>query len=150
MASLACAAEVLLPRLCIACLKVSDLNRPSPTGLGFCFRFLVVNESDDRSEIRIGNAERRHPLVCTPTSNNGTDLVTASIFGHKSGSREIGTGLASRCVSPMTETALRRKQWTAGLHLICRIDLRRESLRRRLRGRARPGTAPALSLQEST
>ena len=133
--------EIAVPGRGISDGQIRGVHGAAPAAKRFGLGLLVVDESDDRSQIRIAQAESRHTLVRASSANQRSDLITAIVFGDQLGASKVRPCFSACRVTAMAEAALRAKSQLAGLNLLDRVGLRRNGLRWTLRGRALRGIA---------
>ena len=97
--------EVFPAFFCIARLEIGNIDRTSSSAQRVCFGFLILNESDDRSNIRCVEIESRHSLLGAASAYDGRNLVATQIRSNQLGACEVGAGFATGrvAVSPSDE-----------------------------------------------
>src|SRR5438105_15752324 len=124
------AVEILLPGFRISGLKVRQIDGTASTTDRFSLGFLIVNECDDRAQVRIVEIKRRHSFVGASRPHQRADLVSARIFGNECRAREVWTGFATGRIATVAESALRSKTSLPGHDEFRRIRLWIHRLRR--------------------
>jgi hypothetical protein len=98
-----------------------------------CLPLLIVDEGDDRREVRVGEGEGWHALTWSPGADDRSEPIAAQVFGHERGARQIGAARTAGCIASVAEAALRRELRAAGFNLCRGILLGDLGLRRSLR-----------------
>src|SRR5690349_8123777 len=127
------AVEILLTKLRIAGLQVGNIDRASIALQRIRLHLRVMDEGDDRFDVRIRQVLRRHAFIDTAVPNHRTDLVAANIFSDERRPRQVGPGLPAHRITPMAEAAGRGEEHLPSLHELWCVSLRRHGLRRSLR-----------------
>src|SRR6185503_2616194 len=129
------AVEILLAGLGVSRLQIGGIDVPSIAFERIRLGLGVVNEGDDRREVRLRKRRGWHPLVNAATVEERDDLVALYVFGHERGAREIGPRFTAHRVAAMAEPAVGGEKPLATLDQFGRISLRRHRLGRLLRSR---------------
>src|SRR5690242_5513380 len=135
----ACAVEILLPFFGVAGLEIFGLHGAPAAGVGIHLGLLIVNECNDGGQVGVREIEGRHAFVDSPRTNYGTDFVSADIFFHEFGTREVRPGFATASISSVAESTLRGEERLSLLHLLRGGSLLRGGLRCRRRSLRRRG-----------